>query len=162
MTVRRYDEVGRRLIIQSIGDRHPVFDLGCGPMKVRPEWLGVDLAPHSCVDFVADFTELAMHGAQGFALSHSLEHVADTPALLARLVEMLEPDGVIAACVPHGEYAHPASLGDASGTHKTLFTPTILGIFFEHAGLVDIDCREYERPYAWRQAPGVFCSGRKP
>jgi len=161
MQERKYDTAGRDLLRPlCVGDG---LDVGCNCRKIRENCIGVDIDASVRPDYVAPMDDMPFSDLQfDFVVgSHILEHAPSVLVVLREWVRVLRDGGVIGVCVPHGEYAPSTTLGDASGTHHQLFTPKTLRIFFEHVGLSDVLTLQYQRPYAYKQTPGIFAKGYK-
>jgi SAM-dependent methyltransferase len=87
---------------------------------------------------------LSFRDAGGFDTIVSLEtieHVPDPDALIAHLVSLLKPGGVLVASVP----TTPST--DANPHHLTDFTETSFRRRFRRHGLTEIDCLRQVQPY---------------
>ena len=158
---RKYDTTGRdmlRELCRGIG-----FDIGCGPRKIAENCIGIDHEASVEPDYVADMAQLPCddESMDFIVSSHCLEHAPDVVKVLREWYRVLRKGASIGVIVPHGEYAIAATLGDASGTHRQLFTPDTLEIFLQHAGFTEVCACTYERPYAYQQTPGIFARGVK-
>lgn len=97
------------------------LDIGCGPRKVRPDYVGVDAIAYPGVDLVGDAREVlagipdgAIDGAYS---SHFLEHVDDVPGLLGELTRTLRAGARLELVVPH--FSNPYFYSDP--THRSSF-----------------------------------------
>lgn len=159
---RKYDTNGRDMLKRLCAGSG--LDIGCNKQKVAPNCIGVDSDSAVCPDCVAMMDALPFDdNSQDFVVSsHCLEHAPDVVAVLAEWCRVVRPGGRIGIVVPDGESSYAATLGDASGTHRQLFTPITLSLFLAHAGLCDVKTERYARPYAYNQTPGIFGTGRTP
>jgi len=159
---RKYDMVGRDMLARlciGVG-----LDIGCNEKKVTPDCIGVDIDPEVCPDNVASMNNLG--GADNqydyVVASHVLEHTYDVKETLREWCRILKHGGCVGVIVPHGEYTSYQTLGDASDTHRQLFTPKTLELFLRYSGFVDVSVLQYDRPMAYKQTPGIFATGKKP
>jgi predicted SAM-dependent methyltransferase len=159
---RKYDENGRVLLRALCVGRG--LDVGCHEQKVSDNCIGIDSDHNVNPDIVASVDKLGhLGGDWDFIVgSHILEHMPNTIEVLRHWLSLLIPGGTLGVTVPHGEYAPHTTLGDASLTHCQLFTPKTLRLFFQHVGFVDVVSQQYERPDAYKQAPGIFAKGYRP
>ena len=97
------------------------LELGCGPRKVDPTAIGVDILDCQGVDLVGEIFEVldALPAASCDAIysAHFFEHVADLPRLLAAVARVLKPGARLTVVVPH--FSNPFYYSDP--THKTPF-----------------------------------------
>lgn len=164
--MRVYDEIGREKIRNFLKDCKVVYDLGCGEQKITEESIGVDLKEGA--DLIVDLNkhfnnviaENIFRGADGFSLSHFLEHILSTKTFLKRCYKYLGEGGRIAVIVPDGECANTETLGDSEGTHEVLFTKKTLEIFLKHAGFKEVHVEYYERP-SYKNIRGIYGCGIK-
>ena len=100
---------------------HAKLDIGCGPAKRGPDWIGIDSRELPGVDVVGDAAEvlrLIGDGAVAHAYaSHFLEHVDDVTGLLRELARVMEPGGAVELVVPH--FSNP--YGHSDLTHRHVF-----------------------------------------
>jgi SAM-dependent methyltransferase len=112
----------KKNIIPSLGSNAPVvLDIGCGPLKKKADWIGIDMLNAEGVDIVGDIYEvLAAFPAESVDEVHSFhffEHVPDVPLLLKELQRILKKGGLIEVVVPHFSNAYFYS----DYTHKSFF-----------------------------------------
>jgi len=159
---RLYDTNGRNLLAElctGVG-----LDVGCNEQKVTPNCIGVDIDPSVSPDVIADMAQLCWpdNHFDFVVSSHVLEHAYDVPNTLSEWRRVVKPGGVVGIVVPHGEHVCSETLGDANCGHRHLFTHKTLALFLQHVGFVDVESQLYERPYAYKQTPGVFAKGYVP
>ena len=86
------------------------LDLGCGPSKAYPHFIGVDSGADTGLfgipmkpDVTSDCLDLPFKSASmDFVFSsHLLEHVADTGAALAEWWRVIRPGGHLVLYLPH-------------------------------------------------------------
>lgn len=109
-------------------------DLGCGPKKAFPHFIGVD----SCVDTElfgieikpdvvcndASDLDFIEDGSLDFVFSsHLLEHIVDTQAALANWWSKLKPGGHLVLYLPHRELYPNVGQPGANPDHKHDFVP---------------------------------------
>ena len=98
-----------------------ILDLGCGPLKKNPAWIGIDMLEADGVDIVGDVYEVLAafpdESVDEVHAFHFFEHVPDVPLLLASLQRILKKSGSIEIVVPHFSNAYFYS----DYTHKTFF-----------------------------------------
>lgn len=112
----------RLLGVTEVLNRRPLMlELGCGPTKVNPDAVGVDLIDYPGVDVRGDALEVMCDLPDGSVSSiysaHFLEHVDDVEELLREAARVLEPGGEFRAVIPH--FSNPAFYSDP--THRTFF-----------------------------------------
>jgi ubiquinone/menaquinone biosynthesis C-methylase UbiE len=94
------------------------LDLGCGPRKRAPDYIGIDLLDYEDVDIVGDAADILRQmpndTVEHIYSSHFLEHVDDVERLLAELARVLRPGGTLELIVPH--FSNPYFWSDL--THK--------------------------------------------
>ena len=115
--IREKNDKLARLIAQRSGG----IELGCGPFRAHPEFVGIDLLDYECVDVVGEiFTVLATipDGAVDCVhSSHFLEHLDNLDAMMREMSRVLKPGGEIIAVVPH--FSNPYHYSDP--THRRFF-----------------------------------------
>jgi len=138
-------------------------DIGCGPEKVTPGCIGIDIDPDSARDYFAemDYLPFADNSLDFIVSAHCLEHAGNTRRVLFHWHDKLKPGAVCAVIVPHGEFVSAKTLGHCDMDHSQLFTPVTLRLFFEHVGFKHVESFLYERPNAYKEVPGIFCKGVK-
>jgi len=98
--------------------RDAVIELGCGPVKLYPGSIAVDLIDHAHIDIVGDALDVLAALPAGCARLvsawHFLEHVAEAGPFLDEMSRVIDPGGEIEIVVPH--FAHPYFHSDP--THR--------------------------------------------
>jgi SAM-dependent methyltransferase len=84
------------------------LNIGCG-RKALPGWVNVDVAPLDGVDVVADLERCAQQPlpfaddcAEEFRLSHVIEHIHGSLALMQELHRLARPGATMTVRCPHG------------------------------------------------------------
>lgn len=97
------------------------LELGCGPRKVNPQAIGIDILDADGVDIVGEIFEvlasLPQESCESIYSAHFFEHVADLPRLLAETARILRKGGKMTVIVPH--FSNPFYYSDP--THRTPF-----------------------------------------
>ncbi|MBZ4190000.1 class I SAM-dependent methyltransferase [Niabella beijingensis] len=109
-------------IIETIESRtFVVLDVGCGPGKKKPEWIGIDALDFEGVDIVGNIYEIVTHfpdkSVDEIHSYHFFEHIPDIVTLLQEFQRILKNGGVIKTVVPHFSNAYFYS----DYTHKHFF-----------------------------------------
>jgi SAM-dependent methyltransferase len=98
-----------------------ILDLGCGPVRRRADWIGVDRLDYESVDLVGEVCEALRLFPDGTVdevhSSHFFEHVEDLPGLMREIQRALKKNGVLEIIVPH--FSNPYFYSDH--THRTFF-----------------------------------------
>lgn len=115
--------------------RGVVLDLGCGPTKAFPHFIGIDncadtalfgiqITPDVTVKDCADLSD-AVHDASCDAVfsSHLLEHIVDTEAALRDWWRCLKIGGYLVLYLPHKDLYPNIGQLDANPDHKHDFAP---------------------------------------
>jgi len=113
--------VGREKLAAMVQQRSVSLELGCGPVRAFPEYVGVDAIAYPTVDIAVDVFEflgsLPDGCVQNVHSSHFLEHVKDLQKLMAELARVCKPGGRIVSVVPH--FSNPYFYSDP--THTRFF-----------------------------------------
>ena len=90
------------------------LDLGCGPAKAFPHFVGIDSGKDTDLfgiqmrpDIKADISDLGMFGTESIDLvfsSHVLEHVEDWKAVLKEWWRVVKVGGHLALYLPHADF----------------------------------------------------------
>ncbi|MBC7627784.1 methyltransferase domain-containing protein [Ferruginibacter sp.] len=87
-----------------------ILDIGCGPLKKQPHWIGIDMLDADGVDITGDIYEVIKAFPDGCVdevhATHFLEHLPDVPGLLIELNRILKQNGFIEIVVPHFSNAY--------------------------------------------------------
>lgn len=145
---------------------HNGFDLGCGPHKVYPHFVGLD----SCVDtrlfgtpmqpdlVVPNCAELPMFAPDIMDTvfsSHLLEHIVDYKSALREWWRVLKADGHLILYLPHADLYPNIGQPGANPDHKHDFRPEdIIAAMEEVAGDWDLlvnETRGQGREYSFLQ-----------
>ncbi len=109
----------KRGILPRIQDMR--LDLGCGPTKKFPDSVGIDIIDYDGVDIVGDVYEVLSRipekSIPTVYSSHFFEHARDIHLLLAEIVRILKPGGMLTVVVPH--FSNPYFYSDIS--HRNFF-----------------------------------------
>ena len=114
--------------------RGTCVDLGCGPYKAFPHFIGVD----NCKDtelfgiqmkpnIRADVTSLHMFASGYFDCvfsSHTLEHIEDYKGALKEWWRLVKPGGYLILYLPHKDFYPNIGVEDANQDHKHDFIPS--------------------------------------
>lgn len=115
MTAEIVDKIG------ALGRTGLKLDLGCGPTKRGPDYVGVDRLDGGAVDVVGDVVEvlgaLAEESVAEIYTSHLLEHVEDLASFVTQVERVLVVGGRLVAVVPH--FSNPYYYSDP--THRRPF-----------------------------------------
>jgi hypothetical protein len=105
------------------------LELGCGPRKVEPKAIGVDLLDLDGVDLVGDvYVALSAMPASSISsvyTAHFLEHLPDLQRLLDELGRVMVSGAPLTIVVPH--FSNPFYYSDP--THRTPFGLYTLAYF---------------------------------
>ena len=108
-------------VLARLGSTPVSIELGCGPAKVDPTAIGLDLIDLPGVDLVGDVFEALAQFPVGSVSkvysAHFFEHVGDVPRLLEAIARVLAPNGVMETVVPH--FSNPYFYSDY--THRAFF-----------------------------------------
>jgi hypothetical protein len=109
------------------------LDLGCGPRKRGPDYIGIDLVDHDEADVVGDvFDVLALipdSSVSSVFSSHFMEHIEDIGKLIHELGRVIAVGGSLETVVPH--FSNPYFYSDV--THRTAFGLYSMSYFVAHS-----------------------------
>jgi SAM-dependent methyltransferase len=98
-----------------------ILDIGCGPRKKNPAWIGIDALDFDDVDLVGDVFEVLGQfpdaSVDAVYSAHFFEHIDGVDKLLAEVGRVLKPGGTLKVIVPH--FSNPYFYSDY--THKNFF-----------------------------------------
>lgn len=98
-----------------------ILDIGCGPQKKHPEWIGIDALDFDGVDLVGDVFEVLKQFPDGTVdavfSAHFFEHINGIDKLLTEVGRVLKSGGRLTVIVPH--FSNPYFYSDY--THKNFF-----------------------------------------
>ena len=100
------------------------LDLGCGPDKIHPEALGVDVAPFPGVNYVLDVRDLYPFKKQTFDYvfsSHTLEDLEDPLDALKEWSRVLKSGGLLILYLPHKDLYPNLGQEGSNPAHKNDF-----------------------------------------
>jgi len=114
--------------------RGKVLDLGCGPFKAFPHFIGVDNGHHdqqfgwqNKADIILDTCEkldiFASHSMDAVFSSHLLEHIEDTKGSLKEWYRVLKQGGYLCLYLPHKNLYPNVGEEGANPDHKHDFLP---------------------------------------
>jgi len=115
--------------VTEVVDKHDVLgrmagaklDLGCGPRKRGPEYIGVDVIDHDDVDVVGDVFDvlhrIPTSSVASVFSSHFMEHIDRVDLLIEEIGRVLMTGGRLETIVPH--FSNPYYYSDV--THRTAF-----------------------------------------
>lgn len=110
------------------------LDLGCGPFKTYPHFIGVDNGHHAAefgwqmkpdvwVDDCADLSVFGTESMDFVFSSHLLEHIEDYKAALAEWWRVLKPGGHLVLYLPHKDFYPNCGEPGANPDHKHDYLP---------------------------------------
>lgn len=114
--------IDKKNLLQDLGSRGRVaLDLGCGPLKKDPSWIGVDRLDHDGVDLVGDVFEVLAafpeNSVDAIYSSHFVEHLPDLERIVSATGRVLRPGGRMTVITPH--FSNPYFYSDY--THRSFF-----------------------------------------
>ena len=110
------------------------LDLGCGPFKTYPHFIGVDNGHHAAEFgwqmkpdvWVDDCADLSIFGTESMDFvfsSHLLEHIEDYKAALREWWRVIKPGGYLVLYLPHKDFYPNIGEEGANPDHKHDFMP---------------------------------------
>jgi len=140
------------------------LDLGCGPSKAFPHFIGVDdytataqFGTQMKPDVVCDVTKLDVFGSASMDFvysSHCLEHVVDTTATLKEWWRVVKPGGHLVLYLPHGDFYPKCGTPNANPDHKRDLYPQEVVDLMKVIGSWDLvrnEDRNEDREYSFFQ-----------
>lgn len=119
------------------------LDLGCGPSKAFPHFIGIDDGKDTALfgipvtpDIVGDCLKLDLFADASLDFvfsSHLLEHVEDTEAALREWWRVIKEGGHLVLYLPHRDYYPNIGQPGANPDHKHDFVPDDIIEAMEHA-----------------------------
>ncbi len=101
--------------------RSVTLDIGCGPRKKNPEYIGIDALDFEGVDLVGDVFEVLDRfpdaSVDAVFSAHFFEHIPGVDKLLMEIGRILKPGGKLKIIVPH--FSNPYFYSDY--THRNFF-----------------------------------------
>lgn len=114
-------KMGDEKLSAMLANRTVSLELGCGPYRSFPDYVGVDSLSYPGVDVVSDVIEflrsLPDRCVDNVHSSHFLEHVSDLPRLMDEFTRVCKPGGRVVSVVPH--FSNPFFYSDP--THTRFF-----------------------------------------
>lgn len=150
------------------------LDLGCGPSKAFPHFIGVDNYTEKAMfgidmkpDVVCDCTKLDLFGSASMDFvfsSHLLEHLQDTQAVLREWWRVIKPGGYLILYLPHKDLYPNVGTEGANPDHKHDFTPDDIADAMRDVGAWDLirnETRDKEREYSFFQVYKKRTDGKR-
>lgn len=98
-----------------------ILEIGCGPSKTNPSFIGIDLLPLPGVDIVHNLEQglsfIPDNCIDEIRSSHFFEHIINFEQLMKDIHRILKKDGINKVTVPH--FSNPHYYSDF--THKRFF-----------------------------------------
>jgi ADP-heptose:LPS heptosyltransferase/predicted SAM-dependent methyltransferase len=140
------------------------LDLGCGPSKAFPHFIGVDNYTDTQLfgvemkpDVVSNVTKLDVFGSASMDFvysSHCLEHVQDYKSALKEWWRVVRPGGHLCLYLPHKEYYPNIGQPGSNPDHKHDFMPADIVDAMREVGAWDLvrnEDRSEGREYSFFQ-----------
>jgi ADP-heptose:LPS heptosyltransferase/predicted SAM-dependent methyltransferase len=140
------------------------LDLGCGPSKAFPHFIGVDNYTDTQLfgiqmkpDVVCNVTKLDVFGSASMDFvysSHCLEHVQDYKGALKEWWRVIRPGGHLCLYLPHKEHYPNIGTEGSNPDHKHDFMPADIVDAMREVGAWDLvrnEDRSEEREYSFFQ-----------
>jgi ADP-heptose:LPS heptosyltransferase/predicted SAM-dependent methyltransferase len=141
------------------------LDLGCGPSKAFPHFIGVDnmkatgqfgtvMKPDVVVD---DCTRLGLFGSSSMDFvfsSHMLEHIHDYIGALKEWWRLIKPNGYLVLYLPHRDFYPNIGQPGANPDHCWDFSPETIEAAMKEVGFWDMvrnENRNENREYSFFQ-----------
>lgn len=150
------------------------LDLGCGPSKAFPHFIGVDNYKDTELfgiemrpDVVSDVTDLSIfgHACMDFVFSsHTLEHIEDHKKALAEWWRVLKVGGHLILYLPHKQFYPNIGKPGSNPDHKHDFLPSAILAAMSSIGTWEVlvdeernDGQEYSFLQVYRKTEGGEC-----
>jgi ADP-heptose:LPS heptosyltransferase/predicted SAM-dependent methyltransferase len=140
------------------------LDLGCGPSKAFPHFIGVDNLTDTTLfgvqmkpDVVCNVTKLDVFGSASMDFvfsSHCLEHVEDYKSALKEWWRVVRPGGHLCLYLPHKEHYPNIGTEGSNPDHKHDFIPSDIAEAMQEVGAWDLvrnEDRSEGREYSFFQ-----------
>lgn len=121
------------------------LDLGCGPYKAFPHFIGVDNGHHwgvegsdVAVDTCEDLSLFSTESMDFVFSSHLLEHIEDTRAALHEWWRVVKPGGHLVLYLPHKDLYPNCGEEGANPDHKHDFLPEDIRTHMGRVGCWDL------------------------
>lgn len=132
-----------------------VLDLGCGPFKAFPHFIGVDsckdttlfgtpMAPDVVVDSCEQLADFEDETCDAVFSSHLLEHIKDPGSALAEWWRVIKPGGYLVLYLPHAELYPRCGHPMANPDHKHDFMPRDIFNLMEYRCISDWGRNSFE------------------
>jgi SAM-dependent methyltransferase len=112
--------VDKRGVLANLA-RDAAIELGCGPSKLDPSSIGIDVVDSPAVDVVGDaravLAKIPDASIARVTTSHFLEHVDDLDGIVREIARVLVDGGTLDAVMPH--FSNPYFYSDP--THRRTF-----------------------------------------
>lgn len=125
------------------------LDLGCGPFKAFPHFIGVDNGHHwgtegadVAVKTCEDLSLFATQSMDFVFSSHLLEHIEDTKAALKEWWRVIKTGGYLCLYLPHKDFYPNVGEEGANPDHKHDFTPQDIIEAMKEVGFWDLGVNE--------------------
>lgn len=139
------------------------LDLGCGPVKAFPHFIGIDdkvdyikMSHALRPDLIADCTQLEMFASSSMDFvfsSHLLEHLDDYRAALKEWWRLVKPGGYLCLYLPHKDLYPQIGQPGHNPDHKHDFAPQdiVNAMMFASWDLVEQQVRNQDDEYSFFQ-----------
>jgi len=124
------------------------LDIGCGPFKVYPHFIGVDNGHHAKEfgwdmkpDIITEASDLSLFADQSLDFifsSHLLEHIEDPETVLSEWWRTLKPGGNLVLYLPHGDLYPQVGTEGANPDHKHNLWPKTTRAWMKRIGGWDL------------------------
>jgi len=153
------EDKGRTLIVDHIKDGMKGLDIGCGPNKIHPDAIGIDLeigemqyaryaGRCSEADIQHDLRKplpFPDNSQDYVAASHFIEHLADPIPVLEEIYRILKPEGKLLVTMPSQNLIDVIPLDP---THIVSYTPSSFSRLLKRTtDFVVIECKDVSPGY---------------